>query len=231
MTQSARNIKSGSRGFRSLLIRALSSYWVERVMFAVGSILLFSAEQILTGHVEKAHEDLSYFDHSISMILNLSSSRKRSFSEYNRSVATRPQVRELVAQNAYDLFTDTDELLTGLRAVVEQDGRGQVLSLLGEKNDRREVAAQELKNGNAEALVARVNEIAPHHEQCVEPLTAKLMLKRRNSALEESRWIGRLKTVRLSGTILLASAFILREVKDYRRKQSDINSGERTKVS
>jgi hypothetical protein len=40
--------------------------------------------------------------------------------EYNRAVAMRPQVRDLVARNVFELFTTTDQLLSALRAVVEK---------------------------------------------------------------------------------------------------------------
>jgi hypothetical protein len=202
----------------STLKRAYSSYWFERILFIAGSLLLFASEQILTNKLDEARDDLAYFDRNIAQTQSVSASRSHWLAEYNRAVVMRPQVRELVAQAAFDLFANTDQLLSLLRGIVEQDGRGEVLSILQEKNERRAAAARELVNGDAEALVERVNKIHPEYEAQVEPLTGRLMLKRLAAQSEESKWSGRVKSARLLGSLLLAAAFGLREVKDYYKR-------------
>jgi hypothetical protein len=132
----------------------------------------------------------------------------------------KPQVRALVAQDAFELFAATDQILTGLRAVVEENGRGKVISIMVDKNTRIDGAASELKNGNAEALVARVNEITPEHEKNVQPLTGQMMIRWMDSKAQVSKWEDRVKGLRLLGTFLMAVAFILREVKEYSRDSS-----------
>jgi hypothetical protein len=154
-------LNENSRGSRlwSLLKRAAASKWFERTLFVAGSLVIFSSEQILTPNLEAARDDVAFVEKNLDQIQVLISSHQRALVEYNRAVIARPQVRELVAQNAFELFTVTDQLLSELRAVVEQNGRGEVFSIINAKNERRAAATQELLARNAEALVGRVNDI------------------------------------------------------------------------
>ena len=209
---------------QALWRRVFASYWIERTVFVGGAIIIFYTEQIVTPHVETAHEDVAYYERNVGQIQISDASRKHWLAEYNRSVASKPQDRDLIAQTAFQLFADTDQMLSGLRAAVEQEGRGEVFSVLRDKNNRRHDAEQELKRGDADALVKRVDEVHTDHQTNVEPLTVRLMQKRQQAIAEETTWSRRLKIWRLIGTIVLASAFLLREGHEYHKRKAEQNS-------
>jgi hypothetical protein len=205
---------SMSRGL-SIISRAVANHWFERTIFVLGSLTLFSSEQILTNYVDDARDDVEYFEKNMSQFQITDAARQHWLAEYNRAVAMRPQVRYLIGESAFELFVDVDEIVSQLKAVIEQNGRGEVFSIIKAKNDRREAAANELKNGDIEAVVARLNKIMPEYEAQVEPLVGQLILKRQKALSDEIAWNRRVKWARFLGAILLAGAFLLREAKDY----------------
>ena len=219
MSKISNGVPNCSSRLRSFAKKAAASHWFERTLFALGSIVLFSSEQILTNGLDEAREDVAYVERNMSQYQDIEAERQRWLAEYNRSVAMRPQARDLVAQSAFQLFAALDQIISQLHAVVEQNGRGEVFSIIEEKNKRREAAANELMRRDAEALVARLNNIFPEYEANVRPLVGRLIIKRQNALSDESMWKGRVKWSRLLGTFLLAGAFLLREAKDYRKQR------------
>jgi len=147
----------------------------------------------------------------------LNRSREISFSDYNRAVSAVPQNRNVVGQTAYNLYRDTDQLLTQLRGVVEHNGQGEILTLIAEKNARLQQAAQELYSGSYETLERRMNEAHADHEANVEVLTASMMASRQLAIEQEAKCSGIIGTLRLLGTLLLGVAFVLREIREMRK--------------
>jgi hypothetical protein len=203
--------------------RLIESFWVERTIFVSGILIVFFADQIFGSYTEKARGSVEYYNEIIPQIQKLSRQREEWLVEYNKAVAATPQNRELLGHYAYSVYTDTDQLLTLLRAVHQFDGGEQGLQLIREKNERRAAATAELKAGNVEALVNRVNLSHDDHDQIVEPLTLSLMLKLRLSQVEASKWTRRITTARQVGAVLAAAAFVMRERHEYRKRKQ--NSG------
>ncbi len=192
------------------------THWLERTIFAMGTVLVFYSQFFINNELNTIKDDQAYTERIVNQIQLESNTREHWLAQYNNSVSAHPQDRELVAINAFKLFTATEELLTVLEVSAKHKGRGISQNLIDEKNQRFENAEKQLKNGDVEALVERTNRITEKHDQTVEPLTKIVMndwesIKTKADALTTQ---GNLFI--LVGVILLSLAFLMREYKDYK---------------
>lgn len=201
-----------------MLKNILKSYWIERVIFIIGAVLLFFAEQIISNYVENSQDDIEFYKINIEQLQNREISRMNWLNEYNRSVSETPPQYDTLRLHAFHFYNETDSILSGLRAVVFQDGRGKVYSIIDEKNKRRAQAENELKNKDTQSLVNRVNKINADWEKNIEPWTEQLVVKRQLAIIEKGGWSSLLKVIRLVGTFMLGFAFLLREWHEHQKK-------------
>ena len=213
--ENVRTSKTTTKGISTS--KPTRKHWVERIVFVFGTFLIFYAQFFISNGLNVIKNEQVYVERIVSQIQLLENTREHWLAQYNNSVSTRPQDRELIAMNAFKLLTSTDQLLTIVEISAKYKGKGDSQKLVDEKNRRFEVAESELKNGNAEFLVAETNKITEKHDKTVEPLTKIVMDDWRNKGAKADALTTRSRYFNLGGALLLALAFLMREYKDYQK--------------
>ena len=204
--------------------KILHSFWVERMIFIIGCVIVFFGNFIFSTPLTTAEADIKYYERNIQQVQIANRSREVSLLDYNRAVSAAPFDNEWIGHSAYTLYSDTDRLLTLLRGVVEEQGRHDIGKLIEQKNTRIKSAEQELLSGQYEKLVSKLNAAQEDYDKNAAPLTAQMMLLLVQANNEELKWSKIVSSAQIFGTLLLGLAFLLREFRDFRMRKTNSTS-------
>ena len=197
---------------------SLKANLLERTIFVLGTLLVFSSNFFISNNISAIKDDLAYKERNINQVQLHGESREHWLAQYNNSVSKHPHDRDLIAINAFKLYTSTDQLITTLKNLSYFQGERDSQLLINKKNERFKYAEKLLKCDDVEALVQLTNEITEKHDQTVEELTKIVMEDWKELQLRAYGIEKRKNLSGLYGSILIAIAFLLREYKDYKKK-------------
>jgi len=202
---------------------SLKANLLERTIFVLGTLLVFSSNFFISNNISAIKDDLAYKERNINQVQLHGESREHWLAQYNNSVSKHPHDRDLIAINAFKLYTSTDQLITTLKNLSYFQGERDSQLLINKKNERFKYAEKLLKCDDVEALVQLTNEITEKHDQTVEELTKIVMEDWKELQLRAYGIEKRKNLSGLYGSILIAIAFLLREYKDYKKKLHNEN--------
>lgn len=190
-----------------------NTYWFERVIFIIGTLFLFSSEFLIMNSLEQIDKDKEYFELNLDQVQRESDNREHWLAEYNLSVSSKLG-RDSIGINACKLYISTDQLLTLLDCMLLEGKENLSQKLIDSKNLRVENVENLLANDEIEELVSLLNKITEEHDNNIELKANKVMVlineiyEKHETTNTKRKWFFYI------GSLMLAIAFIIRELKN-----------------
>lgn len=193
----------------------MSSVWrkpsIHVLFYACGSFLVFGswfASNVVGNYWLGELQDRERVLSSVSLTeLN----RAQWLREYNVQAEAK-QSRDLTGLAAYHLLAETEQALTGVETLLEDDSRGRQ-SIVDDKNIRLARAEAMLKKGDFESVVKALNEATERYERTVVPTTQKATSRWQTERMSQQAASYAFVALYITGATLIAIGFVLKELR------------------
>jgi uncharacterized protein YhaN len=193
----------------------MSSVWrkpaIHVLFYACGSALVFGswfASNVVGNHWLGELQDRERVLTSATLTeLN----RAQWLREYNAQVEAK-RSRDLIGLAAYHLLAETEQALTGVETLLEDDSRVRQ-RIVDDKNVRVARAEAMLKKEDFESVVQALNEATGRYESTIVPTTQNAMSRWETARMSQQAANHAFIALYIAGAMLIACGFVTKELR------------------